>query len=113
MLDNLKNMLDKGIDYAQETTDKITRKAQELARENNLTREDAKKLLEYVQKKSDEARQNIDSSVQDYIRTYLQKLDIPTREDVNKLEARIKKLESARKKPAKTVKKPAAPRKKE
>ena len=40
MIENLKKTLDKGIDYAFMTTDKITKAAKELAKEHNLTKEE-------------------------------------------------------------------------
>jgi len=42
MFENLKEKLDKGIEYAFMTSEKITKAAKELAKENNLTKEEAK-----------------------------------------------------------------------
>ncbi|MBN1199001.1 MAG: phasin family protein [Bacteroidales bacterium] len=99
MFENLKETLEKGIDYAFMTSEKVAKAAKELAKENNLTKEEAKKLLDYLQKKSDETRQNLETTLQDFLKASLKKMDIPTKEEIRKLEERIKKLEG-KKKPA-------------
>lgn len=113
MFENLKETLDKGIEYAFMTSEKIAKAAKELAKENNLTKEEAKKLLDYLQQKSEQTRDNLEKTVQDFIKAHLKKMDIPTREDVRKLEERLRKLEG-KKKPAKkkVVAKPKAKAKK-
>ncbi len=104
MFENLKETLDKGIEYAFMTSEKIANAAKELAKENNLTKEEAKKLLDYLQKKSEETRQNMEKTMQDFLKASLKKMDIPSKEDVKKLEDRIRKLEG-KKKPAAAKKK--------
>ena len=111
MLDNLKETLDKGIDYAFMTTEKITKAAKEMAKENNLTKEEGKKLLDYLQKKSGETRKMVENSVQDFVKGSLKKMDIPTKADMRKLETRIKELEAANKRATVKAKKKAAPKK--
>jgi len=110
MLENLKKTLDKGIDYAFMTTEKITKAAKELAKEHNLTKEEGKKLLDYLQKKSEETRKTLENSIQDFVKSSLQKMDIPSRKDMKKLEDRIKKLEAANKKVKATPRKKVTPK---
>ncbi|MBC8457459.1 MAG: phasin family protein [Bacteroidales bacterium] len=105
MIENLKKTLDKGVEYAFMTTEKIVKAAKELAQENNLTKEEAKKLLDYLQKKSEETRRNMGKTMQDFLKASLRKMDIPTREEVKKLDDRIRKLEGTKKKPAAARKK--------
>jgi len=102
MFEDLKKMLDKGLDYATMTRDKVTQAAKDMARENNLTKEEAKKLLDHLVKKSDEARKALEANVQELIQVSLKKMRVPTQEDVRKLEERIKKLEATKKTPAKS-----------
>lgn len=114
MLEDLKKAIDKGIDYAFMTTEKVTKAAKEMARENNLTKEEGKKLLDYLEKKTKEARNTLEDTIQEAIKNYLKKMDVPTREDFETLDKRIKKLEGTKKPAAKktprktTAKKPAA-----
>ncbi|MFH1159380.1 MAG: phasin family protein [bacterium] len=103
MFEKLKKTLDEGIDFAFATTEKITKAAKEMAKENNLTKEEARKLMDHLMKKADEARANMGKTMQDFLKTSLKKMNIPTKEDVRKLEERITKLEGEAKKPATPV----------
>ncbi|MCK9218883.1 MAG: hypothetical protein PHF97_02050 [Bacteroidales bacterium] len=101
MLEELKKSIDKGIDYAFMTGDKIAQSAKEMAKENKLTKEDAKKLYDHLMKKSVETRKNFETEMQIIVKNTLKKINIPTQDDIKKMEERIKKLESLQKTPAK------------
>ncbi|MCX6241734.1 MAG: phasin family protein [Bacteroidetes bacterium] len=105
MFEELKKSLDKGIEYAFMTTDKLAKAARDMAKENNLTKEEAKKLLDLLVKKSEETKKNLEVNFQELVKTTLHKMNVPTKEEIRSLEARIKKLE-AKKVPVKTAKKP-------
>ena len=45
MFENLKQAFDKGVEFAFSTTEKIEKAAIEFAKENNLNKEEAKKLV--------------------------------------------------------------------
>ncbi|MEI7490782.1 MAG: phasin family protein [Bacteroidota bacterium] len=100
MFEELKKSIEKGLDYAFMTTDKLTKAAKEMAKENNLTKEEAKKLLDLLVKKSEETKKNLEVNFQELVQTTLHKMNVPTKEEIKKLEDRIKKLEGAKKKPA-------------
>jgi polyhydroxyalkanoate synthesis regulator phasin len=101
MLEELKKSLDKGIEYAFATRDKLTKAAQDLAKENKLTKEEAKKLLDHLVKKSEETRQGVEAQMQEFLKTSLKKMNIPSADDLKKLELRIGKLEGKGKAPVK------------
>ncbi len=101
MLDEIKKTIDKGIEYATMTRDKITQAAKDLANENKLNKEEAKKLLDHLLKKSEEARKNLEADFLQLVQTTLKKMEVPTQKEIRLLEARIKKLESFHKTPAK------------
>ena len=105
MFEELKKSLDKGLEYAFMTRDKLTKAAKDMAKENNLTKEEAGKLLDHLVKKSEETKKTLEDNFQVMVKTTMHKMNIPTKEEIRKLEDRIKKLE-ARKVPAKPVKKP-------
>jgi len=105
MFEELKKSFDKGLDYAFMTTDKLAKAAREMAKENNLTKEEAKKLLDLLIKKSEETKKTLEDNFQELVKNTMKKMNIPTKEEIQKLEDRIKKLE-AKKAPVKTVKKP-------
>jgi polyhydroxyalkanoate synthesis regulator phasin len=108
MLEELKKSIDKGLDYAFATKDKLTKAAQELAKENKLTKEEAKKLYDHLLKKSDEARKTLEADMQVFVHNTMKKMNIPTAEEIKKLEERIKKLEAGGKTPVKPRAKPKA-----
>ena len=97
MFEELKKSIDKGLEYAFMTTDKLTKAAREMAKENNLTKEEAKKLLDHLVKKSEETKKILEDNFQELVKTTMHKMNIPTKEEIKKLEDRIKKLEVAKK----------------
>lgn len=109
MFENLKKSLDKGIDYAFMTTEKLTQAAKDLAKENNLTKEEAKKLLDQLLKKSEEARETVEVKMQEVIQASLKKMNIPTKDELKKLETRIRQLEAKVNKPVASKSKKVTP----
>ena len=107
MFEELKKTLDKGMDYAFMTKDKIEKAVKEFAKENNLTKEEAKKLIDQIVKKSEETRNYIEERAAELQKTAIEKMNLVTKEEYKKLEDRIKKLESFHKTPAKPKKKVA------
>ncbi len=101
MLESLKEKIDKGVEYAYMTSEKVTKAAKELAREHNLTKEEGKKLLDHLMKKSEETRNYLESNFQDLVKNALEKMNAPIYKDIKRLEDRVKKLESAHKVPVK------------
>ena len=101
MFEELKKSIDKGIEYAFMTRDKLTQAAKEMAKENKLNKEEAKKLLDHLVKKSEETKKNLQDDLQELIKNTLKKMNIPAQEEIKKLEARIAKLESYHKTPVK------------
>ena len=93
MFEDLKKTLDKGLDFAFMNAEKLAQAAKDLAKENKLTTDEAKKLYDYLVKKSDEARKTVEADLQVLVKNTLKKMNIPTQEDLKKLEDRIKKLE--------------------
>jgi len=101
MLDELKKTIDKGLEFATMTRDKIAQAAKDIAKENKLNKEEAKKLLDHLLKKSDEARKSLETDFLQLVQTTLEKMKVPTQKEIKLLEGRIKKLESFHKTAAK------------
>ncbi|HTX87936.1 MAG TPA: hypothetical protein VMC08_03020 [Bacteroidales bacterium] len=101
MFEGLKKTFEKGREFAFETTDKIEKAAKEFAAENNLTREEAKRLMDQWVKKAAETRKNVEKQVITLQKSAIDKMNLVTREDLMKLEARLAKLEKGQKAPAK------------
>ena len=97
MFEELKKSIDKGVDYAFMNAEKLAKAAKEMAKENKLTTEEAKKLYDHLVKKSEETRKSVEAELQVLIKNTLKKMSIPVQDDIKKLEERIKKLESGKK----------------
>jgi polyhydroxyalkanoate synthesis regulator phasin len=114
MFEELKKSIDKGVDYAFMNAEKIAQAAKDLANENKLTKEEAKKLYEHLLAKSEEAKKTIETDLQQVVKNILKKMDVPTKEEMKSLELRLAKLEKAKKAPVKAKiapKKADAPKK--
>jgi polyhydroxyalkanoate synthesis regulator phasin len=108
MFEELKKALDKGMDYAFMTKDKVEKAVREFAKENNLNKEEAKKLLDQIVKKSEETGKYLEERAVELQKKTMTKMNLVTKEEYRKLEDRIKKLEGYHKTPAKPKKKVAA-----
>jgi polyhydroxyalkanoate synthesis regulator phasin len=97
MFEDLKKAMDKGMEYAFMTRDKIEKTVKDFAKENNLNKEEAKKLLDQVIQKSEETWKNVEEKALEIQKSAIEKMNLVTKEDYKKLEDRIKKLESSKK----------------
>ena len=105
MFEELKKTLDKGMDYAFMTKDKVEKAVKEFAKENNLTKEEAKKLIDQMVKKSEQTRNYLEERAVELQKTAIAKMNLVTKEEYKKLEVRLQKLEGYHKTPAKPNKK--------
>lgn len=101
MFDLLKKTILTGIGIASMTKDKIEELGKKISKESKLTEEEGKRMVNDLLKQSEKAREDLENQVQKLVKIALDKLDIPTREDLNRLEKRIKKLENLRAKTGK------------
>jgi polyhydroxyalkanoate synthesis regulator phasin len=106
MFEDLKKKFDKGMDYAFSTKEKIEKAVKEFAADNNLNKEEAKKLLDKVVKRSEEARKTIEEKIVEFQKAAIDKMNFVTKEEYKKLEERIIKLEGIHKRPAKVSARP-------
>ena len=103
MFESLKQAFDKGIEYAFTTSEKIEKAAKEFAKENNLNKKEAQKLIDHWVKKSEEMKKGLEKQVTELQKTAISKMNLVTKEEYKALEARIKKLEGTGKRPVKKV----------
>lgn len=94
MFDLLKKTILTGIGIASMTKDKIEELGKKISKESKLSAEEGKKFVNDLLKQSEKAKENFEAQVQKLVKNALQKLDLPTREDLNRLQKRIKKLEN-------------------
>jgi polyhydroxyalkanoate synthesis regulator phasin len=93
MFEQIKKTFDRSIEIAFSTKDKIQQSVIEIARENNLTKEEAKKLLDQFMKKSEEVKKNLDEKIIELQKAAIEKMNLVSKEELTKLEERIHMLE--------------------
>ncbi len=92
MFDVLKKTMLMGIGIASMTKDKIKEFGKKISEENKLNEEEGKKLVKDLLKQSEKAKENLEAQIQKFVKASLEKLDIPTRADINKLKKEIQRL---------------------
>ncbi len=100
MFEQIRKTIDKGLEIAFMTKDKIQQSVVEIAKENNLTKEEARKLLDQLVKKSEETKKNFEEKIIELQKAAMNKMNLVSREEFDKLELRLKKLEGKGKAPA-------------
>lgn len=94
LFESLKKTLYAGVGLAFFTRDKIEELAKRLAEDAKLSEAEAKKFLDELLKKSEDARNTFEKAVDSAVSKALEKLDVPRGADLKALEARIAALES-------------------
>jgi polyhydroxyalkanoate synthesis regulator phasin len=103
MFESLKQAFDKGVEYAFATTEKIEKAAKEFAKENNLNKKEAKKLIDHWVARSEEMKVALEKQIVELQKITIKKMNLVSMEDYKVLEVRINKLEG--KQPAKPARK--------
>lgn len=95
MLDAIHKMFLAGVGLAAMTKDKIDEHVKELVEKGKLTEKEGREIADEMLKKSKQAKDDLEKQVEKQVQQTLQTLQIASKEDVEKLEARIEKLEAA------------------
>jgi len=93
MFDLIKKTMLTGVGLAAMTKDKVEELAKELSKKGKLSEKEGKDLLNELSKKSKQARKDLEKKVGDIVRKVLKKMDVATKEDIARLEKKIKHLE--------------------
>lgn len=93
MFDLIKKTMLTGVGLAGLTKDKIEKLAKELAKKGKLSEKEGKKLVDDLLKKSEQARKDLETKVEGMVRRALEKIDVATKEDIDRLEEKIRHLE--------------------
>jgi polyhydroxyalkanoate synthesis regulator phasin len=94
LFETLKKTLYAGVGMAFFTRDKLEEMGKRLAEEAKLSEADAKKFIDEVLKKSEEAKSSFEKAVGSGVNAALERLDLPRRSDLKALEERVKALEA-------------------
>jgi len=95
MLDAIHKMFLAGVGLAAMTKDKIDEHVKELVEKGKLSEKEGREIADEMLKKSKQAKDDLEKQVEKQVQQTLQSLQIASKEDVEKLEARIEKLEAA------------------
>jgi polyhydroxyalkanoate synthesis regulator phasin len=66
--------------------------AKEFAEQSEMNQKEAKDFLDECKKRYDDAKSGLDKKVEEIVKSVLKRLDMPTRADVDALNARIDAL---------------------
>ena len=94
MIELIKKSVLVGIGLAFMTKEKAEEAAKKIVEEAKIKKVEGKKAVEELLKKSEEAKKSVEKIVEKAVHTAVTKLDIPTRAEIKKLEAKIRELEA-------------------
>lgn len=83
------------VGLAYMTKEKVQEMGKKVAADAKLSEAEGKKFLDELQKKAEEARTSTREMVNKQISAALERLDIPTRKEIDALKKRIAKLEES------------------
>ena len=93
MFELIKKSLLTGVGLAAMTKDKIEEIARDLAKSAEMSSEKGQEFVDEMVQRGEKARAEFEATVQKLVNDNLSKTDLPTRDDISKLIARIDKLE--------------------
>jgi len=94
MLDSLKKSLLTGVGMALRSKKEIISLAKEFAEQSEMNQQEAKDFIDDCRKRYDEAKSDLDTTIETSIESILKKLDLPSRSDIDALNKRMDDLTS-------------------
>jgi len=92
MKDVLKNVVSLGLGALYVTKDKVEAVVGELVKKGEFGKEDAKQLIDELIAKGEKNRKDIEKYIEDTIKNIIEKLDIPTRKELNEIKIQLEEL---------------------
>jgi len=93
MFDIIKKTMLTGVGLAAMTRDKIEEMAKELTEKGEMTEKEGRELVDELVKKSEKAKKDLETKMEGIVEKVLGKMNLATKEDISKLEKRLKRLE--------------------
>lgn len=93
MLDLVKKTLLIGAGLAVMTTEKMKDLTDELVKKGEISQQEAREALADLKKKSLEAKKDWEGKIESSVRAIMNRMDIPSRKDLDELKERLAKLE--------------------
>ena len=97
MFDIIKKAMLSGVGMAAMTKDKVEELAKELTEKGKMSEKEGRELFDELLKKSEQARKDLETKVEDVVHKVLGKIDVATKKEIDMLEKRIKRLEKKEK----------------
>jgi len=98
MFDFIKKTILIGAGLASMTTEKIEQAVAEIVKRGELTEKQGKELIQDLLERSTKAKKELGERMERMVQETLEKLNIPTRKEIDELKARVENLEKAGKK---------------
>lgn len=93
MFDIIKKAMLTGVGLAAMTREKIEEMAKELTEKGEMTEKEGRELVDELVKKSEKAKKDLETKMEGIVEKVLGKMHLATKEDISKIEKRLKRLE--------------------
>ena len=93
MFDLIKKTMLTGVGLAAMTRDKVEELAMELIEKGEMTEKEGKELVDEFVRKSEQAREELETKVESIVEKVLEKMNLATKEDITRLEEKIRYIE--------------------
>lgn len=95
MFEFIKKAIFIGAGLASMTAEKLEEAVEEIVKKGEISEKQGKELIQDLKEKSGKAKKDFGERIDKVVNDTLQKLNIPTRTEVEELRARIEQLEKA------------------
>lgn len=95
MFEFIKKAIFIGAGLASMTADKIEETVNEIVKKGDLTEKQGRELIQELKERSTKVRKDLLEKVEKVVAETLQKLNIPTRKEIEELRERLERLEKA------------------
>lgn len=92
MKDLLEKMFNLGLGTLAVTREKVEKIAEELVKKGEMRREESKKFIQELVEKGEKSKKEIGVQLEKMVRNILEKLNLPNRKELEKLQAQIDRL---------------------
>jgi len=93
MFDLIKKTMLTGVGLAVMTKDKVEELAKELTEKGEMSEKEGRELVDDLLKKSEQAKKDLEKKVENIAEKVLGKMNLASKEDISKIEKRLKRLE--------------------
>lgn len=93
MEDTFKKIINASLGMAIIARNKVNDIINELVEKGKMSQAEGEKFINDLKTETEKSRKDAEEEIRNVIRKVLQKMDIPTKEDFNRLEKRVKALE--------------------